>query len=68
MSFGGRTFRAFRPSHYARQDEEVTEDLALTKQERIRLYAERVKAGLPLFDMDAAAGADLARDSDLTVG
>ena len=49
MSLGGRTFRAFRPSHFARGDE-LEEEVEHAKQAKIRLYAERARAGLPLFD------------------
>ena len=52
MSFGGRTFRAFRPSRFVRR-EEAEEDLEQVKEDRIRFYAERVRAGLPLFDFSS---------------
>ncbi len=49
MSIGGRTFRAFRPSSFARQDE-LEEEEEQAKQANIVLYGERARAGLPLFD------------------
>ena len=56
MSIGGRTFRAFRPSRFGRQDE-VEEEVQQTKVARISIYAKRVEAGLPLFDQPSAAKA-----------
>ena len=49
MSFGGKTFRAFRPSHFV-QTEELEEEVQQGKLDNIRRYSERVEAGLPLFD------------------
>ena len=49
MSIGGRTFRAYRPSHFGQQDY-LEEEGSEEKQEKIRLYAQRAKAGLPLFE------------------
>ena len=49
MSFGGRTFRAFRPSRFGRQDE-VEEEAQEAKQAKIQLYVQRAEAGLPLFE------------------
>ena len=49
MSLGGRTFRAFRPSRFARQDELEEEDTQV-KQAKIQIYAERAEAGQPLFE------------------
>lgn len=50
MSFGGRTFRAFRPSRFGRQDDDVEEEGQEAKQDNIRLYSQRAEAGLPLFE------------------
>jgi len=55
MSIGGRTFRAFRPSRFARQ-EDIEEEMDQIKEERIRAYAARVQAGLPLFESGNAVG------------
>jgi hypothetical protein len=49
MSIGGRTFRAFRPSRYARQDE-MEEESGLAKEANIEVYMQRAQAGQPLFD------------------
>ena len=49
MSFGGRTFRAFRPSEYGRQDE-VEEDGQEAKLAKMQLYIRRAEEGLPLFE------------------
>ena len=54
MSIGGRTFRAFRPSCYAQMDH-LEEEEGDGKQDNIRLYAQRARAGLPLFDSSKAA-------------
>ncbi len=50
MSFGGRTFRAFRPSYFGRQDDDLEEDTQQAKQDKMRIYSERAQAGLPLFE------------------
>ena len=55
MSFGGRTFRAFRPSRFGRQDDDVEEEGQEAKQDNIRLYRQRAEAGLPLFEPAAVA-------------
>ena len=55
MSFGGRTFRAFRPSRFGRQDNDVEEEGQEAKQDNIRLYSQRAEAGLPLFEPATAA-------------
>ena len=49
MPFGGQTFRAFRPSHFAPQDD-LEETGLEVKQDRIRVYIQRAEAGQPLFD------------------
>jgi hypothetical protein len=49
MSIGGRTFRAFRPSRYTRQDE-TEEENGLAKEANIEVYMQRAQAGQPLFD------------------
>ncbi len=54
MSIGGRTYRAFRPSQFARQDE-VEENWQEAKLEKIQLYIERAEAGIPLFESDVVA-------------
>jgi len=53
MSIGGRTFRAFRPGRFGRQDE-YEEDTQRIKALRVAFYAKRVEAGLPIFDSEAA--------------
>ena len=46
--------RAFRPSRFAR-DDEYPEDVEREKQRNMEIYAERARAGLPLFvDFPAA--------------
>jgi len=40
--------RAYRPSRFAR-DDEYHEDVEREKQKNVEIYAERAKAGLPLF-------------------
>ena len=50
MSFGGRTFRGFRPSRFGRQDDELEEGTQRIKQDKIQLYSQRAEAGLPLFE------------------
>jgi len=56
MSLGGQTFRAFRPSRFARPEElEEAEDQV--KQAKIRLYTQRAAAGLPLFQQANVVGA-----------
>ena len=49
MYFGGQTFRAFRPSHFAQPDE-LGEEGDQARQANIRLYRERAAAQLPLFE------------------
>ena len=40
--------RAYRPSRFAR-DDEYREDVEREKQRNVEIYAERARAGLPLF-------------------
>lgn len=50
MSFG-RSHRAFRPSRMAGEESpEIVEEMEKNKQLNIRYYADRVRAGLPIFD------------------
>lgn len=41
--------RAFRPSQFGRNDE-VDEEAEQVKLENVQLYAQRARAGLPLFE------------------
>lgn len=66
MPFGGRTFRAFRPSRFARQDELEEEDTQI-KQAKIQIYTERAEAGQPLFEPLNVVKA-LATDRKLSAG
>ena len=66
MSLGGRTFRAFRPSRFARQDE-LEEDDSHVKQAKIQLYSERAEAGQPLFEPSNVVKA-LANSQKLSAG
>jgi len=54
MPFGGRTFRAFRPSRFAQHDE-TEEEGQQVKQDKILLYMKRAEAGQPLFEQSDAA-------------
>ena len=65
MLFGGRTFRAFRPSLFGRPDdqEDYTDQ---AKQALIRSYAERARVGLPLFE-SSEAPEGLTSGQDLVV-
>ena len=49
MSFVGRTFRAYRPSHFSQQDD-LTEQQDLDRQDKIIIYLKRAEEGLPLFE------------------
>ena len=49
MFLGGRTFRAFRPSRYARLEEPEEENTEF-KQAKIQIYMRRAEAGQPLFE------------------
>jgi hypothetical protein len=44
---GGRDVRGFRPSRFGSDEED--EDVQRAKQTKMRIYAERAKAKLPLF-------------------
>lgn len=47
----GRNHRAFRPSRMAGEETpELIEEIEKNKQVNIRYYADRVRAGLPIFD------------------
>jgi hypothetical protein len=51
MFNGGQGFRAFRPSRVSGIEEEQNLiELEKDKQHNIQLYADRVRAGLPLFE------------------
>ena len=50
MSFGGRTYRAFRPSRFGRRDDDMEEDGQEARQAMLSVYAQRAQAGLPLFE------------------
>lgn len=60
MSLGGRTFRAFRPSQFARQDD-LEENGGQAKQAMILFYRQRAEAGQPLFESVSVVKA-LGRD------
>ena len=49
MLNGGRSVRAFRPSYFSAPDE-YDEDTEREKAVMVQFYAERVEAGLPLFE------------------
>jgi hypothetical protein len=65
MSFGGQTFRAFRPSRFAQPDE-LEEEHQEAKQAKIRIYIKRAEAGMPLFEQPNIAKA-LAAGQDLVM-
>ena len=46
--------RAFRPSHFAREQDRQ-EDVEEVKLQNVLLYAKRAQAGLPLFHTPMAA-------------
>ena len=51
MFIGGQGFRAFRPSRLSGIDEQQDQvELEKSRQENIQVYADRVRAGLPLFE------------------
>jgi hypothetical protein len=51
MFNGGQGFRAFRPSRVSGiEEEQDLMELEKDKQHNIQLYADRVRAGLPLFE------------------
>jgi hypothetical protein len=51
MFNGGQGFRAFRPSRVSGiEEEQDLIELEKDKQHNIQLYADRVRAGLPLFE------------------
>ena len=60
MVNGGRCIRAFRPSYFAAA-EDYDEDTLRAKEVNVELYAERVQAGLPLFD---SASSQIAPEPD----
>jgi len=62
MSVGGRSVRAYRPSNYAAYNEADEEELR-EREQNVQVYAERARAGLPLFD-----GATAVRGLNLAVG
>lgn len=45
------TMKAFRPSHFG--DTDGTDETAAARKENIKKYAERVAAGLPLFEEES---------------
>ena len=49
MQNGGRSMRAFRPSHIA-PHEGLDEDKEQVKQANVLRYSKRVAEGLPLFE------------------
>ena len=59
MTDGGRFMRAFRPSHFCVAEDECDEDTERAKAMNLLVYAERVQAGLPLFEVGSSAQADL---------
>jgi len=55
MIDGGRCLRAFRPSRFSALEEgEYDETTELAKAINVELYAQRVQAGLPLFESGPA--------------
>lgn len=49
----GRNHRAFRPSRMVGEESpELIEEIEKNKQVNIRYYADRVRAGLPIFDVE----------------
>lgn len=49
----GRNHRAFRPSRLAGEEApEVAEEIERNKQLNIQYYADRVRAGLPIFEIE----------------
>ena len=63
MIYGGHSIRAFRPSMVA-QEEQYEQDVDQVKEANLRIYEERVRAGLPLFETGSIAG---SRGADRTL-
>ncbi len=59
MSIGDRSIRAYRPSDYAAFIEADEEEL-YEREQNVQVYAERARAGLPIFDGGAVRGLNLA--------